>query len=210
LQDDPTAQLHIKGEAMHDAIKKNVFLVKEHVGMFKAANNYDIHDPQTGDLLMECREERLNFLTKLFRFTDYKRMTPFDIQIRTPDGQQLIRITRGISLLLSSVSVFDENDQLIGGFKQKFFSIGGAFNVLDANDQPVCTLEGKWTGWDFKFMAGEIEFAHITKKWGGIGKELFTSADNYALEISEAVPADHVARQLILAAVMCIDMVLKE
>tara|TARA_Y100001968_G_scaffold317214_1_gene345961 strand:+ start:407 stop:1039 length:633 start_codon:yes stop_codon:yes gene_type:complete len=210
LQDDPTAQLYIKGEAMHDAIRKNVFLVKEHVGMFKAANNYDIHDPQTGDLLMECREERLNFLTKLFRFTDYKRMTPFDIQIRTPDGQQLIRITRGISLLLSSVSVFDENDQLIGGFKQKFFSIGGAFNVLDANDQPVCTLEGKWTGWDFKFMAGETEFAHITKKWGGIGKELFTSADNYALEISEAVPADHVARQLILAAVMCIDMVLKE
>jgi len=195
---------------MHDAIKKNVFLVKEHVGMFKAANNYDIHDPQTGDLLMECREERLNFLTKLFRFTDYKRMTPFDIQIRTPDGQQLIRITRGISLLLSSVSVFDENEQLIGGFKQKFFSIGGAFNVLDANDQPVCTLEGKWTGWDFKFMAGETEFAHITKKWGGIGKELFTSADNYALEISEAVSADHVARQLILAAVMCIDMVLKE
>ena len=195
---------------MHDALKKNVFLVKEHVGMFKAANNYDIHDPQTGDLLMECREERLNFLTKLFRFTDYKRMTPFDIQIRTPDGQQLIRITRGISLLLSSVSVFDENDQLIGGFKQKFFSIGGAFNVLDANDQPVCSLQGKWTGWDFKFMAGETEFAHITKKWGGIGKELFTSADNYALEISDTVPADHVARQLILAAVMCIDMVLKE
>jgi hypothetical protein len=30
------------------------------------------------------------------------------------------------------------------------------------------------------------------------------------LEISESVPADSVARQLILAAVMCIDMVLKE
>lgn len=195
---------------MHDALKKNVFLVKEHVGIFKAANNYDVHDPQTGDLLMECREEHLSFLTKLFRFTDYKRMTPFDIQIRTPDGQQLIRITRGISIFLSSVSIFNEKDQLIGGFEQKFFSIGGAFNVLDADAQPVCTLQGKWTGWDFKFTAGETEFAHITKEWGGIGKELFTSADNYALEISEAVPADHVARQLILAAVMCIDMVLKE
>ena len=195
---------------MHDALKRNVFLVKEHVGMFKAANNYDIHDPQTGDLIMECREERLGFLTKLFRFTDYKRMTPFDIQIRTPDGQQLIRITRGISIFLSTVSVLDENDQIIGGFKQKFFSLGGAFNVLDADDQPVCVLQGKWTGWDFKFMAGATEFAHITKEWGGIGKELFTSADNYALEISDTVPGDHVARQLILAAVMCIDMVLKE
>jgi hypothetical protein len=39
---------------------------------------------------------------------------------------------------------------------------------------------------------------------------MFTSADNYVLEISETVPADNAARQLILAAVMCIDMVLKE
>ena len=59
-------------------------------------------------------------------------------------------------------------------------------------------------------MSGEKELAHVTKKWTGIGKELFTSADNYVLEISDSVPADDTIRQLILAAVMCIDMVLKE
>ena len=48
------------------------------------------------------------------------------------------------------------------------------------------------------------------QEMGGIGKEFFTSADNYALQISESVPQDHIARRLILAAVMCIDMVLKE
>jgi len=195
---------------MPEALKRNVFLVKEHVGMFKAANNYDIHDPKTGDIIMECREERLGIITKLLRFTDYKRMTPFDIQIRTPDGNQIVRITRGISVFLSKVQVLDEQDQVIGGFKQKLFSIGGSFNVLDANDNPICLLKGKWTGWDFKFMAGETELAHVTKKWAGIGKEMFTSADNYVLEISESVPADNAVRQLILAAVMCIDMVLKE
>ncbi|MCP3943091.1 MAG: RNAase [Desulfobacteraceae bacterium] len=195
---------------MHEALKRNVFLVKEHVGMFKAANNYDIHDPQTGEIIMECREEHLGMITKLLRFTDYKRMTPFDIQIRTPDGNQLIRIKRGISVFLSKVTVLDEQNQVIGGFKQKFFSIGGAFNVLDVNDNPICLLQGKWTGWDFKFMAGETELAHVSKKWAGIGKELFTSADNYVLEISESVPGDNAVRQLILAAIMCIDMVLKE
>jgi len=195
---------------MHEALNRNVFLVKEHVGMFKAANNYDIHDPQTGDVIMECREERLGIITKLLRFTDYKRNTPFDIQIRTPDGNPIVRVTRGISLLLSKVKVLDEQDQVIGGFKQKLFSIGGSFNVLDENDNPVCMLKGKWTGWDFKFMAGETELAHVTKKWSGIGKEMFTSADNYVLEISDSVPADNSTRQLILAAVMCIDMVLKE
>jgi len=95
-----------------------------HVGMFKAANNYDIYDPQTGEIIMECREDSLGVLTKLFRFTDYKRMTPFDIQIRTPDGRQVVHITRGVSLFLSKVSVLDEHDRAIGGFKQKFFSIG--------------------------------------------------------------------------------------
>jgi hypothetical protein len=39
---------------------------------------------------------------------------------------------------------------------------------------------------------------------------LFTSADNYILEIAEDLPGDHPIRLLILAAVMCIDMVLKE
>jgi uncharacterized protein YxjI len=137
-------------------------------------------------------------------------MTPFDIQIRNPDGKQIVRITRGISLLLSKVMVHDENDRVIGAFKQKLFSLGGSFNVLDAHDNPVCLLQGKWTGWNFKFMAGETQLAHVTKKWAGIGKELFTSADNYVLEISETVSADNSTRQLILAAVMCIDMVLKE
>lgn len=195
---------------MSELLNKNLFLVKEHVGVFKAANNFDIYDPETNKILLECREEQLGFFTKLLRFTDYKRMTPFDIQIRTTDGRQVVRIKRGISFFLSSVDVLDENNQKIGGFKQKFFSIGGAFSVLDKNDNPVCQLKGKWTGWDFRFMNGDNEFAHVTKKWAGLGKELFTSADNYVLEISESVPQNHTARQLILAAVMCIDMVLKE
>ena len=195
---------------MHEVLNRNVYFVKEHIGMFKAANNYDIYDPDTKAIILECREERLGFLTKMLRFTDYKRMTPFDIQIRTPEGQQIVRVKRGVSFLRSKVQVLDESDRVIGGFKQKLFSIGGAFTVLDAAETPVCQLKGKWTGWDFRFMMGETELAHVTKKWAGIGKELFTSADNYVLEISDSVPADSVGRQLILAAVMCIDMVLKE
>lgn len=195
---------------MASALNKNRLLVKEHVGFFKASSNYDIYDPESGAILMECREERLGFLTKLLRFTDYKRNTPFDIQVRTPDGKQVVRVTRGVSLFLSKVKVLNENDQEIGGFKQKFFSVGGAFSILDTSGMPICELKGKWTGWDFRFMFGEKELAHVTKKWSGLGKELFTTADTYMLEIAESVPLDSAVRQLILAAVMCIDMVLKE
>lgn len=189
----------------------NTFLVKEHTGLFKAANNYDIFDIESGEKLLECREPNLGIFTKLFRFTDYKRMTPFHIEIRDTEGNVIVEVKRGISIFLSKVEVYDGEGLYIGGFKQKLFSIGGKFSVLDANERPICMLKGKWTGWDFRFMsAEERELAHVTKKWAGIGKELFTSADNYVLEVSEEVGADSNERKLILAAVMCIDMVLKE
>ena len=161
-------------------------------------------------MVMTCREEQLGFFTKMFRFTDYKRMTPFNVEIKTPDGKPVLRVKRGTTFWLSKVEVFDENEQLVGLFKQKFFSIGGKFNVLSPTGEELCQLKGKWTSWDFKFVRGNEEYAHVSKKWAGIGKELFTSADNYMLSIADQVPANAPLRILILAAVMCIDMVLKE
>jgi uncharacterized protein YxjI len=195
---------------MHEVINRNLYLVKEHIGMFKAANNYDIYAPESSQMILECREEKLGIFTKLLRFTDYKRMTPFDIQIRTPDGRPVVRVTKGVSFFRSKVQVLDEFDQLVGGFKQKLFSIGGAFQVLDRNEQPVCMLKGNWTGWEFSFIDNGVTLAQVSKKWAGLGKELFTSADNYMLQVSDAVSHNDPRRQLILAAVMCIDMVLKE
>jgi uncharacterized protein YxjI len=195
---------------MHPALQRNMFFVKEHVGLFKAANNYDVLDPQTSQVILHCREDDLGFFTKLLRFTDYKRMTPFDMRIKTPEGSTVVRVTRGVSFFVSDVKVLDEHDRVVGGFKQKFFSLGGRFAVLDAQDQPVCTLQGNWTGWDFKFVSGGTVLAQVSKKWAGLGKELFTSADNYMLTIADGVRPDDPRRLLLLAAVMSIDMVLKE
>ena len=180
------------------------------MGLLKAANNYDIYDPTSGQVILHCREPKLGIITKILRFTDYKRMTPFDVHVTTTEGEPVVRVSRGVSLFMSRVVVRDEADEVIGGFKQKLLSIGGKFDVLDDGDQLVCTLKGKWTGWNFRFVAGDVEFAHVTKKWSGLGKEMFTSADTYMLEVNDAVEPDNPVRQLILGAVMCIDMVLKE
>jgi uncharacterized protein YxjI len=193
-----------------DELNRNVFLIKEHVALFKASSNYDVYDPQTGAVIMCCREPGLGMITKALRFTDYKRMTPFDVRITKPTGELLIQVKRGFSLFLSNVRVYDGAGELLGGFKQKLFSIGGSFTVLNAAGEPVCELKGKWTGWDFRFQSGGLELARVTKQWNGIGKELFTSADNYVLEIDDNVPPSGSIRKLILAAVMTIDLVLKE
>ena len=188
----------------------NNFLIKEHLGLFKAASNYDILDPDTQETLMLCREPNLGSFTKLFRFTDYKRMTPFDIRVTSASDEPILRVTRGISIFLSKVAVFDEKENHLGGFQQKFFSLGGAFKVLGPNDEPLCELKGSWRGRNFKFLEGNKLLAEVSQKWAGLSKELFTTADTYVLSITDEVPPDHPMRLLILGAVLCIDMVLKE
>ncbi|MDP3104212.1 MAG: phospholipid scramblase-related protein [Candidatus Methanoperedens sp.] len=49
----------------------------------------------------------------------------------------------------------------------------------------------------------------MTKKWAGLGKELFTTADNYVVDMSPQA-SDETLKKLVLSAAFCVDMVLKE
>ena len=195
---------------MNSILTRNQFFVKEHVGVFKAANSYDILDLASQQQLLECREPNLGFFTKMFRFTKYKTQTPFDIEVKDSVGQPLLRLTRGVSFFRSTVKVFDGNEMLIGKFRQKVFSLGGKLFVLDANDQVICTVQGKITSFDYKFLRDDEQIALVTKKWMGLGRELFTSADNYVISIEPTVAAQDGIRAMIVAAALCIDMVFAE
>ncbi|WP_046244357.1 phospholipid scramblase-related protein [Hymenobacter terrenus] len=195
---------------MNEILTKNQFFVKEHVGMFKAANSYDILDLESQQPLLECREPNLGFFTKMFRFTKYKTQTPFDIEVKDGVGQGVLRLTRGVSLFRSTVQVFDGSQRLVGKFRQRILSLGGKLDVLDPNDQVICTIEGKLTSFDYKFVRDGEQIALVTKKWMGLGKELFTSADNYVISIEPTVAANDSIRAMIVAAALCIDMVFAE
>jgi uncharacterized protein YxjI len=196
---------------MNPLLQQNLFLIKEHIGMFKAANNFDIYNPETGEQIMTCREEKLGFFTKIFRFTSYKMMTPFHVEINDLSGSPILSITRKSSFFgFALVNVLDENGNMVGSMKRKFRLGGAKLELNDANEQILCSLKGNFIGWDFKISKEDQEIASISKKWAGIGKELFTSADNYILAINDQVSENDNARMLMLAAVLCIDFLLKE
>lgn len=195
---------------MNSVLSKNQFFVKEHVGIFKAANSYDISDLETQQPLMECREPNLGFFTKMFRFTKYKRNTAFNVIITDNSGRSVLTVKRGVSILRSTVEVLDENENLVGKFRQRLLTLGGKFDVMDTSDQVICTIEGKWSNFDYKFIRDGQQIAMLTKKWMGLGKELFTSADNYVISIEPNVQASDSIRIMILAASICLDMVYSE
>lgn len=191
---------------MNTALARNVYFVKEHTG---ALSNYDVLDPMTQEMVLTCREENLGGVAKVFRYSPFKRRTPFEVCVKTATGEPVITVKRGTALMFSNVDVLDEKSQRVGGFQEKF-GMSASFEVVDADNQPVSELKGKFSGRDFRFVKEGEELARITQKYAGFAKEWFTSADNYILEISSHVPADSPLRMLILGAVMCIDLVLKE
>jgi len=190
---------------MHTVLSNNMYLVK-HMGKPKLSKNFDIYDPNLSSVIMECRDENSGTVSKMLK---RQKFPPFDLQVRTPDGQPIVRVKRGVSLTFSNTIVLDENNQQIGSFKQGF-NLFGDFQILDAKGNLVCRVRSKMSGKDFRFMADKIELAHITCKSAGIFKEVFRYPDNYVLSISESVPPASMVRPLSLAAVLCIEMAHRE
>ena len=191
-------------------LNQNTFFVKEHVGYFKAANAYDVLDPATGQIIGTVRETIPNFVVKLLKVTKFKTSLPFTVDIFENDGKKLVTIKRGFTFFRSSVNVFDSSGQKLGRYQQRLLSLGGKFEILDRSDQPIAMLQGDWKGWDFTFKDRQgRELAKVNKKWAGVWKELFTTADNYVVNVNPQV-TDELLKKLVISAAFCVDMVLKE
>jgi uncharacterized protein YxjI len=179
----------------------------------KLTDTYDILDPETKDQIGIAKEKPGTF-KKLLRLLVNKRLLSTKIFIYegsdpNDESKMLFSIQRGFTLFRSKVDVFDGGGNLIGWFKSKAFSIGGAFRVFEASGQEVAFVKGDWKGWNFRFLDTEQnEIGTVTKKWAGIGKEMFTSADNYMIALNGE--PSQVLATLLLAAGLAIDMVYKE
>jgi uncharacterized protein YxjI len=190
---------------------RKTLLVKERVGFLRFVDTFDIYDPATGAQIGIARENT-SLLLKLLRLLINKRLLPTRVEVRErEDTPVLMTLRRGASLLRAKVTVRDAMDMEIGWFKSKLFSLGGGFHVLDAQQQPIADVKGDWKGWNFRFLAPDgSELGSVTKKWGGLGKELLTSADNYVIALADGRQLSQNIAMLLLAAGLAIDIVYKE
>jgi uncharacterized protein YxjI len=188
---------------------KSTYLVREHVGLLKFANTYDILEADTGTLVAVA-QEKPGWLVHLLRFAINKQALPTHVFIAPrADAAPVISIHRGISLLGAKIAVRGADGRDLGYFKSKLFSLGGGFRVFDHAETQVAEVKGDWKGWNFKYLdAAGQEIGTVTKKWGGLGKELFTSADNYVINVAAGQSQEFMV--LLLAAGIAIDTIYKE
>jgi uncharacterized protein YxjI len=172
---------------------------------------YDIFDPQTNEQVGVAREEP-SAMIRALRFLINKRILPTKVVVYAEGSDKpLFSIHRGMTLFRSTVDVKDGEGVKIGSFKSKVMSLGGGFWVYDAEDQQFAEVKGDWKGWNFKFLTADgQELGSVGKKWAGLAKEMFTSADNYVIGLADAAKGKKHSNELLLAAGLAIDIIYKE
>ena len=187
------------------------YLVKEQVAFLKTVDTYDIFDPESGDQVGVAKEVPGALISTLRWFIS-KKLMPTKVEVREhPEGSLVFTIKKPVKLFRETVEVYDAEDRKIGHFKSKIFSLGGGFYVYDKHDNQFAEVKGKWTGWDFTFVTPEgHQMGKVSKKWAGALKELFTNADTYVVSIADDLADQPIAKMLLLAATIAIDVVYYE
>jgi uncharacterized protein YxjI len=190
-----------------DFFEKNTFFIDEKIGFFKFTNAYKVYDG-LGEIGLI--QQRLTAGQKFLRLLLKKGMLPFHLEITDLNGDTLVTIKRGWTFWMSKITLTDGNGDLLGKINQKFAFLKPTFKIFDDTDTEIAGITGDWKGWSFKIadMNGN-QIGTISKKWNGILKEAFTTADKYVVDIVPEYAEDK-RKMAIVSCAVTIDMVLKE
>jgi len=192
-------------------LEADKFMVKEQVKFFASHHTYDIFDGDTQKQIGTA-EEKISTLTKLLRWVVSKSLMPTLIEVREkPDDSLVFSLRRGWYLFRSRLEVLNSDGEVIGYFKSKLISISGGFHVYDKVDQHFADVKGNFIGFKYRVLTPDhqVELGRVSKEWGGIAKELFTSSDTYMVDINDDLKDNPLSKILVLAAALATDMIFK-
>jgi hypothetical protein len=208
-----------------DILNRNVFFVKDAVKMLEAkqSDKFDIYDPNTQELLFECREPNLGTVTRMRRLAGgkYDVGSPFNLEANVPGtDQQLLRVARNagfLSLGSPPVEFYDHENQPISVVKKKFLSLfAQRFQFfspqktlqLELCAKPIISLELTRKA-SYNLVAQKKVLATIAPKWKGAGSAYFRQGFKSAISIAEDIPQNSPVRQLLIAFSISVQRILK-
>ena len=188
---------------------ESILVVNQKVKLIELNNQYSVFD-SSGQQIASVNQVGQSTAKKLLRLvSSLDQYLTHKLEISDMKGQVLLRLTRPAKVFKSTVIVSDGADREVGRIVQENM-IGKINFSLQVGQQQIGAIKGEnWRAWDFRIEdASGTEVARITKKFEGIAKTLFTTADNYVLNIHR--PLEQPLISLVVAAALSIDTALKQ
>jgi len=172
---------------------------------FELKNSYDVFD-ESGQPVLRVQEQGSGFLS-LFKRLFLGPMRPFDVLVSDAQtGNALLSLRRRFRFVFHRLEVSTARGEALGAIQKKWSWIRRIYHVESRSGQVVAELFGPiLRPWTFEIRAGERVLGMIQKKWSGLGKEMFTDADNFGVDLQQV--ADPKLKLLAFAAVVLIDIV---
>jgi uncharacterized protein YxjI len=172
---------------------------------FETANRYIIMTPSQ-QLVGFIAERSEGFLTVIKRLL-LKSHRGFEVEVTDSAGGRAFHLRRGFFFFFSDLFVYGEMSQLIGSIHRRFGLLTKKYDLKDSMGRVFATIKSPvWRLWTFPIAdpRGLIRGAEITKKWGGVLKEVFTDTDTYCVNFGENELSVE-QKAIILAAAISID-----
>lgn len=190
-------------------LNRTTFFIRERVAFMKLTDAYDILDPVSGAAIGLAKEEPKAAWVRLLI---NKALLPTTVVVYEADGKTVaLRIEKPFTFWRTRLRVYDRSGRFLGLLRNKLFSFKRELIVEDAQERQVGGFSGKWLSWTRELVDGSGQvIGTMDKKWAGLAKEFFTSADNYQLTLApgSASQPDQVA--LLLAACLGYDLIFTE
>lgn len=187
-------------------LEQTTFVVKQKAKLLSSRNSYEILDD--AGKVTGTAEQATSAMAKILSMVPVIGGEPAtSIEFREKPDDSLVFTVRRRGLLIKKVEVVDAQGAVVGLYKAKKFSLSGGFHVYDGKGKHVAEIRGKLLKSDYTFVQpdGKTEMGKVSKKWAGAMKEMFTSADTYAVQVEPAFADDPTVKMLILGAAVAID-----
>ncbi|MEC3917400.1 phospholipid scramblase-related protein [Nocardia sp. CDC160] len=186
-----------------------VLVVNQKVKLIEMVNEYSVFD-QHGRQIGAVAEVGQSALKKAVRFlSSYDQFMTHKLEIRDAHGQCLLRITRPAKVFKSKFLLEHGNGAPIGEIIQENMIGKINFSFVVGGQQIGGIRAENWRAWNFAIHdhTGQ-EVARITKTWEGLLKTMFTTADNYVVQIHRQLPQPLLS--MVVASGLAIDTALKQ
>ncbi|HEY8280492.1 MAG TPA: phospholipid scramblase-related protein [Bdellovibrionota bacterium] len=182
---------------------KQVFELAELVG-FETRNKYRITDEAGRDIGFAAEQQKGLLGLLMRQFLGHWRS--FHLHFFDHNRQPVMVAEHPFRWFFQRLEVREAGGRALGMVEREFGILTKKFNVQDAQGRILLRVSSPlWRFWTFPFMAGERERARVSKKWTGLGAEMFTDKDNFLVDFMDTT-LNQDERALVLAAAVYIDM----
>ena len=186
-----------------------VLVVNQKAKLIEVHNEFAIYD-QHGNQLGAVRQVGQSATKKVIRVvSSLDQYLTHKLQVVDMTGTVLLVLTRPAKFIKSRVIVEDGGGRRVGEVVQQNVFGKIRFEMISGDMSQGSINAENWRAWNFNITDAQgNEVARVTKTWEGVAKTMFTTADNYVIQIHRKLPDP--LRSLVVASSLCIDTALKQ